>query len=81
MIVTVNNSGTNGANVNVKTNAVSGYTLLVNSADGKPSTVKATDKASLGDNEIKINFNTSTTTADSSANIVLITTITNSVGE
>ena len=81
LIVTVNNSDANGASVNVKTNAVSGYTLLVNSADGKPSTVKATDKASLSDNEVKINFNTSATTTDSSINTVLITTVTNSVGE
>ena len=71
LIMTLNDDSTA---VNVKTNSTAGYKLQVESSSEK-ATLKTTNKVSLDDINIKI------TTEANTGDTVLITAITNSVGE
>ena len=71
LIMTLNDDSTA---VNVKTNSTAGYKLQVESSSEK-ATLKTTNKVSLDDIDIKI------TTEANTGDTVLITAVTNSVGE
>lgn len=71
LIMTLNDDSTA---VNVKTNSTAGYKLQVESSSEK-ATLKTTSKVSLDDIDIKI------TTEANTGDTILITAITNSVGE
>ena len=71
LIMTLNDDSTA---VNIKTNSTAGYKLQVESSSEK-ATLKTTNKVSLDDINIKI------TTEANTGDTVLITAITNSVGE
>lgn len=71
LIMTLNDDSTA---VNVKTNSTAGYKLQAESSSEK-ATLKTTSKVSLDDIDIKI------TTEANTGDTILITAITNSVGE